>query len=216
MMPSTGRYIVNVGRYLTLLEYHQLRHAEERSWNREQLRLGAGTAFCDSVEPLLPRFAHKWSHDQYVHVERLPWFDGCLQLCELYGSAAETQRTWVRSRIDHSIGGKLGLFGLCAGVLAARERSTLLVRASLIAFAIADLAERDIRDVLIGVSLLCHCGTLAGADMPALFREVASLSGPAIGSLYREWASRYPNVARIGSMGWREVVTDEGVGFRTG
>ncbi len=108
------------------------------------------------------------------------------------------------------------LFGLRAAVLGARGRSSDLVRAGLLAFAIVDLSERDIRDVLIGFTLVCHCARLAGADVPALLREVAALAGPAMRTLYGEWAERYPDVAGIGSMGWREVQTDEGVGFRMG
>lgn len=108
------------------------------------------------------------------------------------------------------------MFGLRAAVLAAREHSPYLARCSLIAFAIVDLAEGDIREVLIGLSLLCHCGTLAGADMPVLFREVASLAGPAMKALYDEWADRYPVVQRISSMGWKTIETDDGIGFRHG
>ena len=118
--------------------------------------------------------------------------------------------------MDRSIAGNLGVFGLMAAVLAARERSLSLVRNSFIAFAIVDLSEGDIRDVLIGLSLVCHCGGLAGADMPVLFREVASLAGPALSALYLEWAGRYPDVQGISSMGWKEIETDDGVGFRHG
>ena len=106
------------------------------------------------------------------------------------------------------------MFGLRAAVLAAREHSPSLARIALIAFAIVDLADNDIRDVLIGVSLLCHCGRLAGADMPVLFREVASIAGPALRAVYENWADRYPNVQGISSMGWREIETSEGIGFR--
>jgi hypothetical protein len=120
----------------------------------------------------------------------------------------------VRSRIDRSIGGKLGVFGLNTAVRGAREHSPSRARTSLIAFAIADLAEGDIRDVLIGISLLSHCGGLSGADMPALFREVAMLAGSALSAVYENWADRYPDVQGIASMGWKEVRTDDGVGFR--
>ena len=115
---------------------------------------------------------------------------------------------------NRRVGGQLGLFGLRAAVLAAREHSPSLARTSLIAFAIADLIEGDIRDVLIGLSLLCYCGTLSGADMPTLFRDAATLAGPAMTTLFQEWAERYPDVQRIGSMGWKEIDTDEGIGFR--
>lgn len=118
--------------------------------------------------------------------------------------------------MDGRIAGNLRLFGLRAAVLAARERSPALARDSLIAFAIADLAGRDIRDVLIGLALLCHCGILTGANMPSLFHEVASLAGSAMSALYNEWASRFPDVQGIHSMGWKEIETSEGVGFRLG
>ena len=151
-----------------------------------------------------------------VRFTREPWFEACLELCELYRTASDAQRTWVRSRIDGKCGGKLGLFGLRAAVLAARERSVALARAALIAFAIVDLAEGDIRDTLIGFALVVHCATLAGADVPALLRETAAFAGRAMQTLYGEWADNYPEVSRIGSMGWRQVETEQGIGFAMG
>ena len=201
---------------MTLSDFHRLRSQEERSWNREALRRQAGRAFVDAIEPLVPRDKHKWTPDQYIHIVRSPWFEDCLQICERYQSATEIQRTWLRSRIDRALAGHLSVFGLQAAVLAARQQSPSLSRNSLIAFAIVDLTLGDLRDVLIGLSLLCHCGALSGAAMPALFREVASIAGPALTALYNNWAGRYPDVQSISSMAWQEVETDEGVGFRHG
>jgi hypothetical protein len=201
---------------LTLSEFHPLRRQEERSWRRELLQDQAGREFVDAIEQVLPRHKHKWEPDQFVHFERSPWFDDCDQICERYRSATTIQQAWLRSRIGRSIAGNLGVFGLRAAVLAARERSPSLARTSLIAFAIVDLSKGDIRGVLIGLSLICHCGSLSGAEMPALFREVASLAGQALSAVYNEWANRYPDVQGISSMGWREIETDEGIGFRHG
>jgi hypothetical protein len=61
---------------------------------------------------------------------------------------------------------------------------------------------------------LCHYAKLAGADVPALFREVGGLAGPAMRPLYDEWADRYPGVQQIGAIGWKTVETEEGIGFR--
>ena len=213
---SKGR-AVRYARGVKLLDYHRLRNDEERSWDCERLRELASTAFCDSVEALLPRnVVHVWDPDQYVRFDRAPWFEACAELCDRYREATDAQRTWLRSMMDHSTGGQLGLFGLRAAVLGARERSPALIRTALIAFAIVDLAERDIRDVLIGFTLVCHCARLAGADVPALLREVAASAGPAMRTLFGEWAERYPDISGIGAMGWREVQTEEGVGFRMG
>lgn len=148
------------------------------------------------------------------HFTREPWFEGCLRLCELYRTGGESQRTWIRSAVDRGIAGRIRLFGLRAAILGAREGSVDLSRAGLIAFAIADLSATDIRDVLIGFTLVVHCARLAGTDVPALLREVAAMAGVALGTLFREWAGRYPDVSRIGAMGWREVQTENGVGFR--
>jgi len=197
---------------VTTLEYHRLRAEEERSWDRENLFAQAGDAFVAAVEPLLPVHKEVWTPTKYMQFTREPWFDRCVELCELYRGASDTQRTWLRSRIDHNISGKLGVFGLHAAILAARQHSADLARCSLTAFAIRDL-NQDSRDVLMGLSLLCHCATLSGADVPAFFREVAAISGPAIRILYEEWAQRYPNVAPIGSMGWKQVDTAAGLGF---
>ena len=199
---------------LTLNDFHGLRAQEERSWDRGVLRKQAGGAFVDTIEQLLPKDRRKWAPDQLVQIERSPWFEDCHQICERYRSATANQRTWLRSRIDRPLAGNLGVFGLKAAVLGAREHSPSLARSALIAFAINDLCQGDIRDVLIGLSLLCHCGTLSGAEMPALFREVAALSGPALSALYTSWAERYPDVQGISAMGWKQIETEEGVGFR--
>jgi hypothetical protein len=154
--------------------------------------------------------------DQMVRLDGEPRFLRCLELCDLYRIATPVQRSWVRSRIDRTIGGKLALFGVRAAILGARQRSVDLARAALIAFVIADLVEGDIRDVLIGFSLVVHCAALAGADVPALLRETGALGGPAMQMLYKDWADRYPDVQQIGSMGWRQVDTEEGIDFRNG
>jgi hypothetical protein len=147
------------------------------------------------------------------HFIREPWFDACVQLCDRYCSGTDSQRTWLRSIVDRRIAGNLGVFGLRAAILGARERSTDLARAGLIAYAIADLADRDVRDVLMGLSLLVHCTALSGSDVPSLLHEVAAVAGAAMSVLFQEWAERYPEVAAIGSMGWRQIEAEEGVGF---
>jgi hypothetical protein len=199
---------------VTLSEFHERRRQEEGSWDRGALRKQAGQAFVDELEQLLPKERHQFAPDQFAHIERTPLFDACKQICERYQSGTAGQREWLRSRVDRLIGGNLAVFGLRAAVLAAREHSPELARTSLIAFAIVDLAGKDVRDVLIGISLLCHCARLSGAEMPGLFREVAAIAGPALSAVYNNWAERYPDVQRIGVMGWREVETEQGIGFR--
>lgn len=170
----------------------------------------------DAIEQLLPREKHKFVPDQFVRFKRNPLFDNSVRICDHYRSATAIQQSWLRSRIDRLLAGNLRVFGLRAAILAARERSPSLSRTSLTAFAIVDLAAGDVREVLIGLSLICYCGTLSGAKMPTLFREIASVGGLAVAAIYEDWASRYPDVQGISSMGWREVDTDEGVGFRHG
>ncbi|HWD00224.1 MAG TPA: hypothetical protein VG456_25875 [Candidatus Sulfopaludibacter sp.] len=167
------------------------------------MRRDAGDPFIAAVEPLLP-----------VHEEREPWFERCVELCDLYLAATEAQRRWLRSRIDRASSGKLGLFGLRAAVLAARDHSPSLARTAVTAFVIVDVTGHDIRDVLIGLSLLCHCAALSGADVSALLRDVGAMGGPALGTLYREWADQYPEIQGIGAMGWRQLDTADGIGFR--
>jgi hypothetical protein len=199
---------------LKLLDYHRLRREEEQGWNRDALRREAGPEFVAVCERLLPAFEWKWNRDYLVQLVRLPWFEDCLELCGRYAAGSDAQRTWLRSRIDREFSGKLGVFALHAAVLAAREHSVPLARAALIAFAMVDLCDHDVRDVMIGLSLLCHCAGLAGADVPALLREVAALSGAALGTLLGEWADLYPGVPHISSMGLKQVETEDGVGFR--
>ena len=201
---------------MMLSDYHRVRAAEVESWNRGRLRHDAGVEFVATVESLLPAHDEKWRPDKYIDFTREPWFENVLQICALYQAGTEAQRTWLRSRIDRKTSGKFGIFGMRAAILGAREHSPDLARAGLLAFAIKDLVDCDIRDVLIGFTLVCHCVRLSGADLPSLLREIAPLAGAATEILYKEWADKYPNISGIGAMGWRQVETEQGVGFRLG
>jgi len=165
------------------------------------------------VEARLPTHKETWTRDNLTRFAKDPWFVACLELCEMYAAAGDPQRTWIRSRVEAAHSGKVGLFGLRAAVSGAREHNVGLVRAGLIAYAIRDLGHEDIRDVLMGFTLIVHCAGLAGADVPLLLREVAAISGPALRTLYEEWAARYPDVSGIGAMGWRQVDSPDGIAF---
>ena len=204
-------FVILIACELELLDYHRLRHEEEASWDCAQLAREAGGAFITAAEPLLPTHDEPWAPHKLVRFTREPWFDRCIELCDLYGAATPVQRTWLRARIDRKIGGKMGLFALRASILGARQHDPALARAALIAYAIADLVEGDIRDTLIGLSLIAHCATLSGAGTPALFQEVAAMAGPALNILYREWAAG--SISPIGSMGWKQVEAEDGIGF---
>jgi len=65
----------------------------------------------------------------------------------------------------------------------------------------------------MSMPLLIRCARLAGADPAELMREIARESGPAMKALFEEQAAREPQTASLGSMGWYEVETAEGVGF---
>ncbi len=199
---------------MNLLDYHRLRNDETRSWSREDLRRKAGGEFVHAAEGLIPEECEPWSPERLIHIKPGRWFDHCLKLCALYREANEDQQTWLRSRVDRKVAGRLHVFAFLSSVLAARQKAPDLARNAATAYAIADLESGDIRDVLIGFSLVCYCAGLAGCDVPVVFREIARISGPAMRALFEDWARRYPHVQSIGSMGWREVDTDEGVGFR--
>ena len=202
---------------MTLHGYHHLRAEEEKQWDRgrTELALQANCGdpdFTSDVERLLPP-AERQPYDPgaLIDVKRDPPFDQIMHLCERYRDASVGQRAYIRSRIDSKAGGRLASFGLRAAVLGAREKSLDRIRLSLIAFAIADLAGRDVRDALIGLSLLYRCASLAGGSASELFQEAARLSGSAMEAVFRDYGGQSP-----GSMGWREVDTPDGVGFRQG
>jgi len=178
---------------MKLLDYHRLRHSEERSWDRNGLRNQAGDQFIFVVESSL---------------------DDAARLCALYRAADEPQRVWLRSRVDRALARKLSGHAIRAAKRAAREHDASLSFDALTAFAIVDLAGGDIRDVLIGLSLICHCAALAGAAVPEQLRQGAAIAGPAMQTLFTEWADGYPDVPRIGVMGWRKIQTSEGIDFR--
>lgn len=202
---------------MKLLDYHHLRAAEVKGWDRvrmEQEMTRDHPVFARDVERLLPRVREPYAPDKLIHVTRDQAFDNIAALCERYRIGSDAERVYIRSRVDRTSAGLMGLFGLRAAILGARQHSRELIRLGLIAFAIADLEEGDVRDTLISVTVLFHCARLAvGAeDAGILFRETAALSGPAMKVLLGE----YPDhVSSLGAMGIYQVETAEGVGFTT-
>jgi hypothetical protein len=203
---------------MNLLDYHRLRSREKESWDLAALESAARTAdatFPERVQQLLPapeeRFAHK-----LPTAERGPLFEKLAALCQLYLEGTAAERTYLRSRIDRKIAGQLDSFGIRMAVFGARERSAAMLRLSLIAFAIDDLASGDVREVLMSITVPFNAARLAGADPAALFRAVAEISGPAFSAVAIDFANRDPGLQTLECMGWHQVETPEGVSFQFG
>ncbi len=111
------------------------------------------------------------------------------------------------------MGWSLLLFSRRWAVLGARAKSREMLRASLLAVAVEDLSAGDARDDLVTLAIPLRCVEVAGLDPNVVFKDVAARSGPAIAAMLRDYLER-PRKDVLGSMGFRQVDTERGVGFR--
>lgn len=201
---------------MKLLEYVDGRREERAQWDLgalEQKVLEQDSAFLERVVPLLPDAAERFSGD-LVALDRGPLFQKLTRLCQLYSGATAEQRTWLRSRVDARLSSQLESYGLRAAVAGARDRAADYVGLALAAFALADLSS-DVREVLMSAALLLRCAGLCG-DAADLFEKGALLCGPAMAAVLRDFAARPASLQTLGVMGWHEIQTPEGPGYRFG
>jgi hypothetical protein len=203
---------------MNLVDYHRLRSKEKESWDLAALESAArapDTTFPERVQRLLPAPEERFV-EKLPTAERGPLFEKLAGLCQLYLDGATAQRTYLRSRIDRKIAGLLDSFGIRMAVFGLRERSAAMLRLSLIAFAIDDLASGDVREVLMSITVPFNAAKLVGMDPAALFREVAEISGPAFSAVAIDFANRNPGLQTLECMGWHQVETPDGVSFQFG
>lgn len=196
---------------MKLLDYHRVRAEEEKSWDRNRLEQEAGIR--EQVDALIPRTRGEFRPHGLIDIQWDETSDRMARLCSLYRAGTPAQRTYIRSRVDQVAAGRLEAFALRSAVAGAREHSAERIRTALAAFAMADLAGGDVRDSIIGVTLVFHCGQLAGGDAVGLFNEAAAMCGPAMEALLKSYTEPGTQAPGIGSMGWYQVDTPDGVGF---
>jgi len=200
-----------------LVDYHGLHREETRSWDLaglEQTARSQDATLPERVQALLPSSEEQFS-DDLTAIDRGPLFEKLAGLSQLYLSASTEQRTYIRSRLDWKSGQKLESFGVRAAVLGVREQSPDRVRLGLAAFAAADIGP-DVRDVLLSIALLFHCANRCGSTAQTLFAEAAAVSGPAMAAVLLDFLNRPPELQTLACMGWHEVESPQGPGFRWG
>jgi hypothetical protein len=84
----------------------------------------------------------------------------------------------------------------------------------LLALAIENLANGDVRDDLVAIGLVHHCAAAIHADPAAMFEEAAILAGDAMAAVLRDFILR-TDLDRIAkAMGFRQVKSQGKIGFR--
>ena len=202
---------------MKLLDYHRLHREETESWNLsalEQTALAQDATLPERLMPLLPWSEERFSGD-LVTIDRSPLFEKLASLAQLYLRATPEQRTYIRSRLNWKAAEKLESFGIRAAALGVREHSPEMVRSGLAAFAAGDIGP-DAREILMSVALLFHCANRCGFDAQSLFQEAAAISGPGMAALLLDFLNRPAGLQTLSCMGWHEVETSAGPGFRWG
>ncbi|HEV8146436.1 MAG TPA: hypothetical protein VGP79_08650 [Bryobacteraceae bacterium] len=203
---------------MKLLDYHRLYDEEKKSWDLagiESIAARDDAAFPAKVRELLPREDQRFDGDlQDVKTGEL--FDRLSRLCGVYRDGTAAQQVYIRSRMTQRTGRRMESFGLRAAVLGAREASVEQVRLGLTGFAVADLAGGDVRETLMSLAVMFDCARKAGGDPAEEFSAVASLCGPAMAAVFTDFASRPPDLQSLRCMGWHEVQTPQGIGYRHG
>jgi len=88
---------------MTLLEFHELRAAEVRSWDRERMAHDMAVtnpALVHAVENGLPRTRQVYHPDKLTRPRRDAEFENTLALCRRYREASQAERVYIRSRVD--------------------------------------------------------------------------------------------------------------------
>jgi hypothetical protein len=204
----------------SLFIYHEMRAEEEKQWNREDLRRLLASEEADKpanltqqIQELASAYAPQDMQD-LVDVRPTAPDSTVTRLCREYHTGSQVARSFIRSGIELERAWILLAFSKRAAVLAVRRGEPDLIRDSLIAHAIEDLAAGDVRDNLVALGLVFHCAQAVHPEPRGVFHEVAQIAGPAIAQLLMDFMRR-PDLDRIlSAMGWQEVRTQQGAGYR--
>ncbi len=204
----------------SLFIYHELRAEEEKQWNREELRRllaaedpGTPDRLTQQIQQLSQAYAPQEMQD-LVDVRPTAADAIVTDLCRAYRAGSPAVRSFIRSGIDSESAWTLLTFSKRAAVLAVRKGEPDLIRDSLIAHAIEDLAAEDVRDNMVALGLVYHCARTVDPRPEGVFHEVAQIAAPPIAQLLTDFVRRPDLDGILSAMGWREVRTEQGVGFR--
>ena len=199
-----------------LLPYHELREEETSRWKDDPPRAlleSEGSTVIEPVGRLLQHPKRMYTFQEYNDFVALKLLDTdkvWRDLCRLYSSATRLERDYIRSLIDEELAWQLLTFSKRAAVFALRSERSDILRDSLIALAIEDLANGDVRDNMIPLGLIYHCARTVCADPREVFEEVAGMSGPPMSLVLTDFIRRPDLDGILNSMGWREVHSSSG------
>jgi hypothetical protein len=133
-------------------------------------------------------------------------------VCDLFMEARPEQRAVFSSvlNVDHC--SVLVLFSERMAMFGAREGSYSSLLKGLIALAMVDL-NLDLREILLIFPLHYHSALKIGIDPARLFQEAAEYAGSEVAEHLRRFPMRDPKDKTLGSMGYKEVDTPNGVAY---
>lgn len=201
----------------SLFDYHGLRERERRQWKRWRpaAALGSkadGDRLAALVVGLLPYSDRQ--QEEFVHVSPNKADRAAARLCTAFRRGSDPERAFIRSRIREKNGYILLTFSQRAATRGYQKKTAGPIRQALIALAIEDLSAGDVRDDLVALGLICHCAAKVRIDVPALFEEVARISGPAIATVLREFIDDDDPDDMLDAMGFKRARSRGKTGFR--
>lgn len=176
---------------MKLLDYHHLKNAELQRRNAKRLEAAVRAEcadFPERVELLLPP-----PDEKYPDREDWPHYQKLLSLCQIYLAGTDSQREYIRSRINGARARQLGLFRLEARAAAVRTKSEELMRLALVSLVINDFQCGDARDAIVSLGSFLLASSEAGLDWGALVRGVAPTAGPGMAALLLDFLANHPS-----------------------
>jgi hypothetical protein len=193
-----------------LFIYHELRQEEEEQWSRvspsallEAQEPDAFLHFREIFQNLRPYSESEIKDFSEVNLNAT---DTALsELCRSYRSGTSLQRDFLRSQITPEQAWLLLTFSKRSAVRAARTGDAELLRDSLLALSVEDIAGEDVRDALVALALVFYCGRSIQPGAVDLFNEIMQISGPAIIRLVEDFLQREDLDNILPSMGWQRT-----------
>lgn len=206
----------------TLFDYHMRREEEQQSWGAQDPRQilasensAAPARLTKLLEQARQAYATPELHD-LVEFRPCPEDAALADLCHAYRDGSPAARSFLRAQVKNELAWSLLTFSKRVAVQAVRQGKANLLRDSLLAQALENLAAGDVRDNMVALGLIYHCMRTLQADPVALFEAVADLAGPAISQLLRDFVRRPDLDDILPLMGWYEVQTPQGIGYHWG
>ncbi len=200
----------------SLAHYHQLRSVERGRYAEspaDQRLEAAAVASLRALIDAVGRYDGSQS-SEFIDVDPIRQDVAIGSLCETYREGNDDVRAFLRWSIDPPRAWGLITFSKRAAVRGLQNADPTPIRTALLALAIENLANGDVRDDLVAIGLVHHCAAAIHADPAAMFEEAAILAGDAMAAVLRDFILR-TDLDRIAkAMGFRQVKSQGKIGFR--